>query len=415
MIFSWRSRNLVRRCVVLCLMLIPALSIAQEEAPAEETGNRIGNVYFSAAVWASQPVGTQYSPAGLANTDSTNNVNTLTSLEMDHGTQSDVAYEFEYVLPSNYGTLSYDIYKQEDATELNLSSPSDYIYQQSLSFDILAGFRNDGLADGVRSVADTRLREWKIAYSRPAFETPRIKGTWSVGWRRVQNGQVLSADYLSTVTGLPPFLPPLCDPCDGLIQALTPRSDTAQVSSRVEGRGIDVGFDVEMPLWKNKVTLEGGVSVSALRSTGKASYTSTNHYYTVSAAGQGGILCVSPEFCEEDYDLFNFLGLGTDNPFAFSQRSATITATADDISQSSLAIDTHVGFRWRTPYKRVEVFGGIKQSRYEDAAIELRPEVVVTEQNGATGAVSFAINNVDRSFKSVTYEGFFAGLRVRLY
>jgi len=421
MIFSWRLRNLMRWSVALCLFSAPILLLAQEEAPVEETGNRIGNVYFSLGIWSSQPVGTQYSPAGVSTTDTdpTGTSANLNNLDIEHGTESEGTYEFEYVLPKNYGTLSYSLYKQNDESFLNLTSPSNYIFEQSLSFDDFAGLRNDGLSDGFFSTATTELREWKIDYSRLAFETPRVKGAWSVGWRRVEHHEELVAEYFNLVTGLPPLLPPLCDPCDeGLILALTPRSDTASVKSNYEGRGLTLGIDLELPLWKNKVVLEGSASISALRGDANSFYIATNNYFTINEP-PGRVLCADAATCDDDYALFGAMedsGGGNTSPVfnRISQRNATASATLDGVSQDAFVLDTRVGFRWRTPLRRLEVFGGFKQSRYDDVAIDIRPQVVVTEIDDL-GVASLAVSGIDRSLKSVTYEGFYGGVRLRLY
>lgn len=422
MMFSLRSRKWVRWTIAVCLVSAPAMLFAQEESPVEETGNRLGNVYFSAGFWVSQPVGTEFSPAATSSgsTDSTGATAGLTNLDIGHGTEADGAFEFEYVLPATYGTLSFGINKLEHESDLNMLTPSVYQFHEALAIDEFAGLRNDGLADGFFSVANTRLREWKLNYTRPAFETPRIKGEWSVGWRRVKHHRDMAAEYFNLVTGLPPLLPPLCDPCsEGLLLALTPRSDSAEVISNFEGRGISVGIDLELPLWKNKIVLEGGASVSALRGDTKASYTSTNHYFTIDD-NPGRVLCADAGSCDEDYALFGEtepVGMSGNTIAVFNridQRDATASSNLEGVSQDSFVVDTHVGFRWRTPYRRLEVFGGFKQSRYDDVAIDIRPEVVVTEIDD-DGVASVAVTGIERDSKSVTYEGFFAGVRLRLY
>jgi len=85
-----------------------------------------------------------------------------------------------------------------------------------------------------------------------------------------------------------------------------------------------------------------------------------------------------------------------------------------DVSTNSQAYDASIGFRWRTPYKRLEVFGGIRQTHYENVGVELRPKnvtITFTED----GDVVRTIQDIDQIDRSVTYEGLFGGLRFRLY
>jgi hypothetical protein len=409
-------RRSVAPVALLLAIAVPApIVLAQEEAPAEETGNRLGNIFLDIGTWVAQPSGLQYTPA--TRVDPTSPFATQTNLEIPHGTNDEAQYRVEYRLPSNMGSFEFRVYKHEDNSNLDGFSPAAFLFGEALTHNLYAGLNNDGLADAFRSRSRTKMREWRIDYRRQAFRTPRVAADWFVGWRRVKHSRDLRADYFALVPGLPVILPPACDlNCPDL----SPESDFASTRSQFEGRGATAGIDLQFPLWKNEVVFEGGASISVLRGDLNSRYEALNTYY-IETTGTGNfvrILCDTPSACAADYETFDDVFLdGTTVIYQaerIAQRDAAFAVQRANSAQTSLVIENHLGFRWRTPYKRLEVFGGFRQTRYDDVALELRPTVSALDPN-SDGEVVLVTTGVNETERSVTYEGFFGGVTFRLY
>ena len=393
------------------LLLLGALftttATAQEEAPAEVEGSRIGNFFVNVESWVAQPTGLQYVSA--TETDPTDPLQTQL-LELDHSTENNARYQLEWQLPSDFGTVRFTTYSHDDDEAMQMFDPSNFIFGEVLNHPLLAGVNNDGLADGFASRARTKLDDDRIDFSRQAFRSPKVVANWFVGWRRVEHSRRHSAEYFALVPGFPPLLPPagFCDvPCQ-----LIPRPDLASVRSSYEGRGATVGIELEFPLWKNRVVLESDLSVTLMRGDTSTEYTSENHAYILDI-GQGDFILLGPPYDEFD-DVFideggNIIPILSD----ISQVDLAL-GLQSDVSTDSQVYDASIGVRWRTPYKRLEVFAGIRQTHYENVGIDLRPKNVtisVTEE----GQIVRNIQDIDQIDRSVTYEGLFGGLRFRLY
>jgi hypothetical protein len=275
-----------------------------------------------------------------------------------------------------------------------------------LALPLFAGVDNDGFADAFISLAATKLRETRVEYVNKAFNSPRIQGRWFVGWRRVDFSRTLSAQYDALAPDIPPLLPPsgfCAEPCP-----LTPRPDLAGTHSRFEGRGIDAGLDVEIPLWKTRVVLEGSAGVSVLRGDLTTQYNSTTYVYV----DDFGSILAPP------YDEFDDILLIGDNAVPYltfiDQLSLTSGLTSSSLSQTAAVYDLALGFRWRTPFERLEVYGGLRQSYYDNIAAEIRPRNVTFNVN-SEGVPLFNFTDATRTEYSVAYEGFYGGVRFRLY
>lgn len=374
-------------------------ALAQEEAPAEEAkGGGIGQFFLDVGFWTSQPTGLEFTPASQLGPDGT-----LSSVDHDYGTETEGQYRVEYRLPSNRGSFAFSVYKHTGEAQLTERTPTEFQWFEDLATSE-AGVFNDGFADGFTSLSDTRLREWRATYSHEAFRTPRITGTWYAGWHRLEYSETLTAEYVALAPGLPPILPPACGTnCEALNEALAPLPDTATADSDFEGRGLLGGMNFELPLWKSRIVLEAGIGLSVLRGDHDTSYFATSSLYLLTEPdGSTRVLCpsgASAATCAEDYALFDDFEVVNGQPvFTVDSidQETTSTSRVDDDSQTSEVLDLRLGVRWRTPYKRLETFGGFRQTHYADAA-------VTVESDGS------------RFTHSVTYEGFFFGVTFRLY
>jgi hypothetical protein len=394
--------------LVIAIAAFASIAVAQEEAPAEETGSRLGNIYVSFESWVAQPTGLEYFSATVI--DPTNPLATK-NLEVPYSTNDEVRYQLDYALPSELGNIAVTLYKHKDERDLTLLSPSEFIYGEILAHPLFAGVDNDGLADGFSSATETKLRDMRFDFYRPAFRSPRVAANWFVGWRRVRHSRRFATDYFALVPDFPPLLPPggYCpdtpeNPCP-----LNPIPDRTRIRSSFEGRGVTVGMDLEFPLWKNQVVLEGDVAVSVMRGKVDTEYASETSLYVYD-----DFLVLGPPYDEFDDVIIDDQGQVIQILDSIAQYTLPVGLQADSLSTTSEVLEASLGFRWRTPVKRIEVYGGFRQAHYADAGIDLRPKnvtITVTED----GIIVRNIQDVDRTNHSVTYEGFYGGLRIRLY
>lgn len=405
-----RGRFLAPLVLPLAIAAATSISVAQEEAPAEETGSRLGNIYLNIESWVAQPTGLEYFPATLI--DPSNPFDT-TTLEVPHSTGNETRYQLDYALPSELGNIAFTVYKHTEDPGLTRLSPSEFIYGETAAHPLFAGVYNNGLADGFASATYTKLRDVRIDFYRPAFRSPRVAANWFVGWRRVRHSRNMAADYFALVPDFPPLLPPggYCPdppPPDAPCK-LNPIADQTSIRSKFDGRGATVGMDLEFPLWKNKVVLEGDVALSVMRGKTDTQYTSETSLYVLDDT-----VILGPPYDEFDDVLVDAQGVVTYLIDSIDQVTLPLGLRSEGLSTTSQVFDASLGFRWRTPLKRLEVYGGIRQSHYADVGVDLRPKNVtisVTEE----GVILENIQDIDSTNRSVTYEGFYGGIRVRLY
>ncbi len=398
---------------VLAAGLAWSPGLAQEEAQdSEESTKRIGNFYIDLGSWVAQPVGMGLVPATEVDLSGSGSgtLSQSRSLEIQHGTEDKFQSRLEYRLPNKMGSVFISLYDHDEDTGMNRSSPGQFIYGEALTHSLFAGFASDTLADTFVSAATSDLRDFRIDYSREAFRSPRVSGDWFVGWRRVEHARQIVADYFAVVPGLPPILPPACVDCLNL----DPLPDSASAYSTYEGRGLTGGFDLEFPLWKNRLVLEGGAALTVMRGDIEANYQATNSFYILTDVdGTQYLVCGTPTFCDEQYALFDDVIFNSEGqPYHIADnivQGTTGVALTRNASLSSQVLENYLGFRWRTPYNRLEVFGGFRQTRYDDVALELRPTVIASDVIEAT------VTAVHEEYESVTYEGFYGGVTFRLY
>lgn len=399
---------------VLTAAFVAAPCGAQEEAPPEDTGSRLGNVYVDFGTWVAQPTGLQYVPATML--DASGDVQFQRNLEVDHGTSDKTHWAIDYDMPADLGRFSFEYYKHDDMEQFGMLSPAQFVFGEAIAHNVFAGYRNDTLADGFLSRTLTELREFRIDYTREAYRSPRVAVDWFVGWRRVEHSRQIDASYFALAPDLPPVLPPNCSACPDL----DPLPDTAGRTSSYEGRGATVGMDIEFPLWRNDVVFEGEIAVTVMRGDLTARYQATNSYYVLAQDIPGraaGILCLDDATCDDDYELFDDVIENGQPIFVgdrIAQRQASIGVISDGSSLTNLVVENSLGFRWRTPYRRLEVFAGFRQTRYDDIAIDLQPTVAASAPDDDL-EISLATTALRETARSVTYEGFYGGVTFRLY
>jgi hypothetical protein len=405
------SRRHAGTLLVLGLALAYPAS-AQEEAPAETETSRLGHFWVDLETWVAQPTGLQYVPATELDLD--NPLDTRT-IELDHSTNSEARYQFEWEMPSEWGRLRGTIYKHTDNEDLQRLDPANFTFGETLTHSLFAGVNNDGAADGFSSASTTRTRDTRIDFARRAFSSPRVSADWFIGWRRVEHSRSLAAEYYALVPGFPPLLPPagFCNPVP--FCPLDPIPDTASMTSDHESRGATAGIEIDFPVWRNQVLLEGDLSIAVMRGSTTTTYTAQNAYYLLdeeaAQLGTGSVILGPP------YDEFDDIILVQNAPVPLlnyiSQESFPI-GLQSDLSTDTQVLDAALGFRWRTPLKWLEVVGGMRQTYYQNVGADVRPKIstVTTTEDGIP---VYNIEDVDQVERSATYEGFYGGVRVRLY
>jgi hypothetical protein len=206
----------------------------------------------------------------------------------------------------------------------------------------------------------------------------------------VNHDRQLESAYAALITNLPPLIPPY----SSARPDLDPGVDRAEVASQFSGRGVGAGMDFFMPVWKEKLGLEGGFNLAVLRGKTDATYRSTTYYYTIFEEDVETVL--SPPYVEfEDAESLALI----------QQRSSDVGVYAPSLSSTASVLEGYVGFRWNA-WRGLGIFGGFRSTRYDGVGVELRPETVVT----VSGTNSQDLAETERS---VTYDGFYGGLSYR--
>lgn len=387
--------------LVLTVLALPATAQEQEaEGDDDETG--FGEIFAEFGTWVAQPAGLEYHAATLA--DPSDPFNTRV-LNPTHGTEAELRYRVGYELARNVGGIAITWYAQEGFTSARLLRPGEFVYGELLAHPLFAGYANDGLADGFQQETRTLLRDMRIDFYRTAFRSGRVVGKWFAGYRRVEHQRNHDVSYF----GLVPDFPPLVEPLTAPLPDLDPRPDVVHVSSQYEGRGFEGGMDFLAPVWRERLSIEGGFAMAVLRGKVNSDYRSTTHAYLLNPVDpQTG----TPVVLGPPYDEFDDFTISGDPPQVFAtidrieQVDFLIGLNTLSRSQTTTVLETYLGFRAKV-HKNLEVFGGFRNAQYDGVGIDLLPTGVVETP------VTLNLQTVTETERSVTYEGFYGGVAVR--
>ena len=377
--------KIARRCL-LALLLLAALPVAlpavlaQDDQEPEAPPLRF---YVQVDAWSSQPVGTEYEPA-------TKDPGTTVGPEVlgiRHEASLEAVYKVGVMLRKDVGELRASWFGTSDHRTTGEVLPGSFIFGQTLSQPLLAGFANDGLADGFESEATTRFSELRFDFMRTAFHSDAIQGKWFVGVRRTTHDRDLSATYFALSPDLPALLPPRPD--------LEPLPEEAEVSSQYKGRGIEGGLEFRIPVVAKRVEFEAGFALGVLRGKTDAAYSSTNWAYLFTPDSNDPD---STEILAPPYDELSdpAVALATD------QASFTTRLHADSRTTTSPMIDMFLGVRGRV-WKDLELLLGFRTVFYGGVGVDLKPAGATV----TTGAVN--VRNVTEVDRSVEYQGAYFG------
>ena len=416
----------VRAPIVLLATLVLAVAPAwsQEEA-GEDEGTATHSLSIAYEGWIVQPAGLDYTPATLSDpTVSVGNQAVKTNFDSEPSERIEVGY----LLPKNMGRIKFVYQSLGFDTSQADYRPGRYLFGETLAFGVplgsigAAGVNDDAFADGYLYSTATTLRESVLSYEREAFRTQKVTGRWSIGWRNTRHRRNQEATYYSIISPLPPLLPPNAD-CVGTPEvvpggellncALTPLPDTASVGSTYDGRGPMARLEVDIKLWRDKLILETGAAYTVERGKMSADFLGTNNYYICTAdafdpdTGEG---CHTGDIVTYPFSQISQLIENPGGPpirvsEVVAQESLSAGLAVQSESASSDILDINIGLRWSV-LDWLELTGGFRSSRYSDVGLDLIPQDVAVAVGGALGVPSAKVKKT-----SVTYEGFYIGLR----
>lgn len=379
------------------------------DAPEAEgaRGERFwGALYFEANVWMAQPSGLGYSPA----TEYDGNAfGTARVLDPSFATEPKAQAKVAWILPHGVGELVGSYYSVSQHVDFAGHTPGDYRFGETQVLPLFSGAFDNGLADAFESRTRTRLREFRIDFARVAVDAPHFRAKWFAGLRRVNHTWDVSTAYYSIVQPpdvFPPLIPPLGFP------DLVPLADVSTSVADYEGRGIETGVDFQFPFGsKGNFSFEAGIAVAAVRGTAHSQYSSLTWAYTLFYPRLAPVIVSPADFTVLLVDPRD----DPENPVLPPVTLASLTdqvgyfvgLDAQGVSQSATILEGYMGFRWKA-YKGLELFAGLRDTRYDGVGEEIRPTSVVHTPNGLVN-----VQSMSRTPVSPTYEGFYVGLGFR--
>ncbi len=381
-------RSILTAAVALLLLALP---VGAQSDDGEDDGGpakieRKQRVVAEFGFWVAQPAGLEYNPASRRLPNDSFDV-----LSMTHGTETENRWRLAYRLPGDQGQVGIRYYSHLTFSNLSDGSPGVFDFGTLLAHPAHPGYANDSFADAFDAQSQTRLRDARIEYARTLDSGNKFEIDWSIGWRRVWHSRAQNATYFSLVPDIPPLLPPLSTPRPDL----DPVPDTASMSSSFEGRGPSAGLSVRVPLYRDRVLFEGSVDLAVLRGKVTPRYSATSSYYTF-----------DDERLDPPYDVIGETeetgpGTGVFVPLADRVEQVVVSRGLQGHrpSASSQVQAIEFGLRWRAT-NWIDVFGGFRSAHYTDVGVDLVPLA-------ADSITSQAYRVINRS---VTYEGFYAGV-----
>jgi hypothetical protein len=287
-------------------------------------------------------------------------------------------------------------YENSGKSSIARRDPGNFVFAELLAFPLYAGFSNDGFADAMNAAESNALNDRRVDYSRTAFVTSRLSGRWSAGVRRVDYKRSINATYYSLVPSFPAFVPPLTTGLPDLI----PQPDTVMLESVYEAGGLSAGMEFQAPLAGDRFVIDASIHMALLVGDVSSQYAATNNLYTLN-----GVVLESPYSELADYTVIGNLVSGT--AASVRQETFSIAVATDSSSVTSQVYEITLGARWRAK-NYLDVFMGYRSAYYGNVISEIRPANVVV-----TGTNTINASNTSRIDRSVTYEGFYAGVGFR--
>lgn len=292
-----------------------------------------------------------------------------------------------YLLPHDAGSIVFHYAAMEHLDDFEYLTPGQFGFVESRGFPLLLGAFDDGLADGVRATTIRRTHEFRLDFSKRAFDSPRARGTWAAGVRELHHDRLTAISYLAIVPNLPPLIPPIVpDTFDPSF--LAPHPDLVSQASSFSGNGIGASLDVEFPLHP-RVSVISGIALGLIRGRAGSQYTSQNAFYFSSDA---------PTVPLTKSALFTILTNGPPAEILKIDQGTAVTGVyTTGVSRVAETLDIYVGLE-ATLYRGLKIFAALRELYYENVG-----EYVVPNASGSK----------DRTALSAGYEGYTVGLSWR--
>ncbi|HEX6851215.1 MAG TPA: hypothetical protein VF139_07380 [Candidatus Polarisedimenticolaceae bacterium] len=388
---------IVRAALAALLLLSPAL--AQDEpssgsAEADAASLEVKRPYKLWAQWEQwyvQPIGLEMNIVTEIDPFATSALYRGRTLPTPFGTDGATRWRGGVTLPNDAGEAVLTYWATQNRFERTEARPGQFVFGTNLAYPAFAGILDDSLADGYAALVDVGTRDLRIEYQRAVVTSPRIQAIWSVGGRWVDAHLTTEASYQALAAPIPAFYDP---PANVELAQVLPIPDRVRMDSRFSGRGLSTGLEARMPFFKDRFTVEASVNVSVLRGDKESNYNSITSAYIWNS--DNGLIYL-------DKDLLLDPTITGDAAILqrIFQSEFPVYASDPGSSGSAFVYEAGLGFRARV-WKTLEVTGGFRTARYDDILDELRPADLTV-----VGTV--VVPGIQRSSRSLTYEGFYFG------
>ena len=382
------------------LALVPVLAafavsaaFGQDDPAATTAGEPefegLGRIFLELTDWMAQPAGADLTVA-IRQDLTTGLQNSLEAIPT--GTEARFRYRVGYELRDNLGSFVLTWFATESSGTRKDLTPAVFQFGETNVYPEFPGVFDNGLADGYISAYDLKTRDIRLSYYRDFQRTKRVKARWFAGYRRFSHNRSLDTSYYALAPNLPPFLPPITNPSS----ALDPAADRGYTRSELSVRGIEAGLEMDLPIWRDRVWMETGLSLSVMRGRVSTSYESRTYFYGYDD-GDGNLVYVDP-----------LDGTSFDDPLIaplLRQVSADIVLGSTNQATGSAALEGFLGFRYRA-WRTLEVMGGIRSLYVDNASEEVVPTAAVRSEDGRR----YSVIASERTSRGLTLEGYYLGL-----
>jgi len=406
----WNILVVVLAALSVALLGLVSGAMAQGEAEPDEEFDKLGKLYGELEGWAVQPSGADFKPASIHDP---NNIANVRLLGMNPSTENRFRARAGYRLKDNMGEFMATYTSMNDLDSMQHINPGHFIYGILLTHPQHAGVFNNGTADAFTADAGVKTRDLRLDFYRDAFKGRRISSKWFIGYRRVIHERNIAATYFALAPDIPNVLNPISGTSsETLFIRLQPRADIASQTSTFNGRGLETGMTFKINLGSSKkVWAEADVTMALLRGKIDSNYYSTTHRYILRDSGGNFLYELAAPYSEfEEYDI---PGDPSSAPVAERIRQQNLRSGLHVQSDpgASMVMEMAVSLRWRA-WKNLDVFGGVRQSYYENVGVDLRPRNVAPAGHQVDTGVNLVVNENDasRELKSMNYEGLFFGI-----
>lgn len=379
---------------VLLSLLVLGPAFAQDEAGGETTesgedAGGTGRFTLQLETWITQPSGADLT-VGLRQPSDSAFGTEIESLEL--GTDARLRYRAGYRMPGDAGSLMVTWYATAPEVEVSDLTPTEFQFLETNTAPVFQGAFDDGRADGYQSSALLTVRDLRLSYYREFRSESRVRSRWFAGYRRFSHNRQFETRYYGLVPNFPPVLPPL----SASRPDLEPSPDRAATRSEFSARGAEAGLEFDVPMWSDRVWLETGFSVAAMRGKVDSTYESRTHFY----AFRGG----TPDEIYQDPNDPAFLE-DEDLTRGTFQEAVDLSISGAGEETGTALVEGFLGFRWRF-WRVFEVMGGYRVT-YVDKASE---EFKITDIEANRDLSQFNITGFERVSRSLTLEGYYVGL-----